>query len=61
MKRFIIVWYDNIEHDFDNDNYEGVTKSEAIRRFYDNHNENAVIVNIIDDFFVEFNLNLSPA
>ena len=21
MKSFIIVWYDNIEHDFDNDNY----------------------------------------
>lgn len=48
MKRFIIVWYDRAERDFDNDTYEGVTKSEAIRKFYNNHNENAVIVNIID-------------
>ena len=48
MKRFIIVWYDNVEKDFDNDTYEGVTKSEAIRRFYNNHNENVVIINIID-------------
>ena len=48
MKKFIIVWYDKLEQDFDNDTYEGVSKSEAVRRFHDNHDENAVIVNIID-------------
>ena len=48
MKRFIIVWYDNIEKDFCNDQYQGLSKSEAIKTFYKYHNENAVIVNIID-------------
>lgn len=48
MKSFIIVWFDNIEKDFGNDQYQGLSKSEAINEFYKNHSENAVLVNIID-------------
>lgn len=48
MKRFIIVWYDKIEQDFDNNTYDCVSKSEAIKRFYSNHSENAVLINIIE-------------
>ena len=48
MKEFIIVWYDNIDKDFNNDNYQSLSKSEAIKEFYENHNRNAVIINIIE-------------
>ena len=48
MKGFIIVWYDNIDKDFNNDNYQSLSKSETIKEFYKNHNENAVIINIIE-------------
>lgn len=48
MKEFIIVWYDNIDKDFNNDNYRNRSKSEAIKEFYKNHNRNAVIINIIE-------------
>lgn len=48
MKRFIIVWYDKAERDFNNYTYDGATKSEAVKRFKEGHTENDVIVNIID-------------
>lgn len=48
MKEFIIVWYDNIEKDFNNDNYQSLSKSEAIKKFYENHDVNAVLINIIE-------------
>lgn len=48
MKGFIIVWYDNRDRDFNNDNYQNLSKSEAIKKFYENHDRNAVIINIIE-------------
>ena len=48
MNNFIIVWFDNIEKDFCNDQYQGLSKSEAIKEFYKNHSENAVLINIIE-------------
>lgn len=48
MYNFIIVWFDNLCKDFNNDNYQGVSKAEAIRQFYNNHDNNAIIINIID-------------
>ena len=48
MKAFIIVWFDNIDKDFNNDNYQAVSKTEAIKQFYNNHYDNAIIINIIE-------------
>ena len=48
MTDFIIVWYHNIEQDFNNDQYSGLSKSEAIKEFYKNHDENAILINIIE-------------
>lgn len=48
MKEFIIVWFDSIGNDFFNDNYKGLSKSEVIKKFYDNHGINAVLINIIE-------------
>lgn len=48
MKDYIIVWYDNFTTDFNNDNYADIAKSEAVKKFYRNHDNNAVIINIIE-------------
>ena len=48
MKSYIIVWYDKDVKDFNNDNYDCISKSEAVRKFYCNHDNNAVIINIIE-------------
>ena len=48
MNNFIIVWFDNIEKDFCNDQYQGLSKSEAIKKFYENHDVTAVLINIIE-------------
>lgn len=48
MNDIIIVWFDSIEKDFYNDNYQGLSKSEAIKKFYENHDVNSVLINIIE-------------
>ena len=48
MKSYIIVWYDKDSKDFNNDNYDCLSKSEAVIKFYQNHDDNAVITNIIE-------------
>lgn len=49
MTNYIIVWYDNDTKAFNNDYYyETISKTEAIKRFYYNHDNNAIIINIIE-------------
>ena len=48
MKEFIIVWFDNIDKDFNNDHYRNESKSDAIKQFYNNHNCDVVLINIIE-------------
>ena len=48
MNSYIIVWYNNTDKDFNNDCYERVTKSEAVKKFYNTHDNNAIIINIIE-------------
>ena len=48
MNSIIIVWYDNNCGEFYNDNYDNISKSEAVKNFYNSHNNDAVLINVID-------------
>ena len=48
MKEFIIVYFDNINNVFNNDEYENISKAEAIKAFRTLHDASDVIINIIE-------------
>lgn len=48
MNQYIVVWFDNVNKEFNNDHYMNVSKQEAITMFYENHDNSAVLINIIE-------------
>ena len=48
MKKYIVVYYDNMFHKFANTEYEGISKSEVIHKFISETPKDFVIINIIE-------------